>query len=68
MEFDNEDNDSLFRTMELSIGESLSHGRKRLSLNVGPNLHVPKLKSKSPTMHENQIARASIPPMIIHVR
>jgi hypothetical protein len=62
--------------MELPFGESLNHGKKRLSLNMGPSLHVPKLKSKimissestSPTMHENGVPRASTPPMIILVR
>jgi hypothetical protein len=46
MEFDNEDNDSLSRTMELPIGKSLNHGKKRLSSNMGPSLHVPKLSQK----------------------
>jgi len=70
------DNDSLSRTMELPFGESLNHGKKILSSNMGPSLHVPKLKSKfvipsestSPTMHENGVPRASTPPMIILVR
>ncbi len=60
------DNDSLSRTMKLPFGESLNHGKKRVSSNTGPNLHVPKLKSKimipsestSPTMHENGVPRA----------
>jgi hypothetical protein len=76
MEFDNEDNDSISRTMELPIRESLNHGRKILSSNMGPSLHAPKLKSKimilsestSPTMHENGVPRASTPPMIVLVR
>jgi hypothetical protein len=76
MEFDNENNDSLSRTMELPIGESLNHGKKILSLNMGPSLHVPKLKLKimipnqstSPTMHENGVPKASTPLMIILVR
>jgi hypothetical protein len=76
MEFDNEDNDSLSKTMELLVGESLNHGKNRLSLNMGPSLHVLKLKSKimipnestSPTMHENGVPRASTPPMIVLVR
>jgi hypothetical protein len=76
MEFDNENNDSLSMTMELPTRESLSHGRKRLSLNMGPSLQVPKLKSKnmipsestSPIMHENGVPRAFAPPMIILVR
>jgi hypothetical protein len=44
MEFDNENNDSFSMTMELPTGESLSYGRKRLSLNMGPSLQVLKLK------------------------
>jgi len=70
------DNNSLSRTMELPFGESLNHGKNKLSSNTGPSLHVPKLKSKimipsestSPTMHENGVPRASTPPMIILVR
>jgi hypothetical protein len=73
MEFDNEDNDSFSRTMELPTGESLNHGKKRLSSNMGPSLHVPKVKSKimipsestSPTMHENGVPRASSTPLMI---
>jgi hypothetical protein len=76
MEFDNEDNDSLSMTMELATGESLNHGRKRLSLNMGPSLQVFKLKSKnmipsestSPIMHENGVPRAFPSPMIVLVR
>jgi len=62
--------------MELPAGESLNHGKKRLSSNMGPSLHVLKLKSKitipsestSLTMHENGVPRASTPPMIVLVR
>jgi hypothetical protein len=76
MEFDNENNDSLSKTMELPTGESLSHGRKRLSLHMGPSLHVPKFKSKimissestSLVKHENGVPRVSIPAMIVFVR
>ncbi len=75
MEFDNEDNDSLSRTMELLARESLNHGKKRLSSNMEPSLHVSKLKSKimirsesiSPTMHESGVPRVSTP-MILLVR
>jgi hypothetical protein len=70
------DNDSLSMTMELPTRGSLNHGRKRLSLNMGPSLHVPKLKLKnmipsestSPIMHENGVPRASAPPMIVFVK
>jgi hypothetical protein len=66
MVFDDEDNNSLFKTMELPTRDSMSHGRKNLSLNLRPSLHVPKLKSKivipneskSPTMHESGVPRA----------
>jgi len=44
--FDDEDNDSLSRTMELPTRESMSHGKTNLSSNLRPSLHVPKLKSK----------------------
>jgi hypothetical protein len=76
MEFDNVNNDFLSMTMKLPTRESLSHGMKRLSLNMGPSLQVPKLKSKnmipsestSPIMHENGVPRASASPMIVLVR
>jgi hypothetical protein len=76
MEFDNEDNDSFSRTVELFTGESLNHGKKRLSLNMGSSLHMPKLKSKimipsestSPIMHESGVPNASTPSLIVFVR
>jgi hypothetical protein len=69
MEFDDEDNDSLSKTMELSIGESMSHGTKKLSSNLRPSLYPPKFKSQiaiaseltSPKMHESGVPRASLP-------
>lgn len=73
MEFDDEDNDSLSRTVELPIGESMSHGTKKVSSNLELNLHAPKFKSQiaitsestSPTMHESGVRRASTPPVIV---
>jgi hypothetical protein len=67
MVFDDEDNNSLSKIMELPTRDSMNHGRKNLSLNLRPSLHVPKLKSKivipneskSPKMHESGVPRAS---------